>query len=192
MELAHRSRGGGPVLVVIQQLDREGWGPVVDRLSREREVVSVDLPDFGDSPPLPQGTTPTVGAPAEAVTAWLRAAGLGHLPVVGNSLGGAVAIEMAVPTPSAAPRHSPRSACGLDRKLSTRPARFGWRACWRAQSTVVVLTWWRAIQWGARSRSGNLPRGRGPSPYPPPATRCTTWLARRDSRRHGGRSARIG
>ncbi|MFF8842186.1 alpha/beta fold hydrolase [Streptomyces sp. NPDC015127] len=83
------------MLVVIQQLDREGWGPVVDRLSREREVVAVDLPGFGDSPPFPQGTTPTVAALADAVIAWLRAAGLGRPPVAGNSLGGAVAIEMA-------------------------------------------------------------------------------------------------
>lgn len=95
IELTGSRRGAGPVLVVIRQLDREGWTPVIDLLAREREVVAVDLPGFGGSPPLPDGRTPTVRALAAEVAAWFPTAGLTRPPVVGNSLGGAVALELA-------------------------------------------------------------------------------------------------
>ena len=62
IQLASSRRGTGPALVVIRQLDREGWAPVIDLLTHEREVVAVDLPGSSDSPPLPGGTTPTVQA----------------------------------------------------------------------------------------------------------------------------------
>ncbi|WP_369276465.1 alpha/beta fold hydrolase [Streptomyces sp. R11] len=67
----------------------------MDLLAHEREVVAVDLPGFGDSPPLPDGTTPTVQALAVEVATWFSTAGLTRPPVVGNSLGGAVALELA-------------------------------------------------------------------------------------------------
>lgn len=95
MHLAHRRRGSGPVLVVVRQLDRDAWQPVLDRLAREREVLAVDLPGFGDSPPLPRDTVPTVEALAAAVAAWLRTTGLERPAVAGSSLGGAVALELA-------------------------------------------------------------------------------------------------
>ncbi|WP_233288511.1 alpha/beta fold hydrolase [Streptomyces calvus] len=95
LDLASRRLGSGPPLVVVLQLDRDGWAPVLKRLAREHEVVAVDLPGFGDSPSLPEGTTPTVEALATAVAEWLPGAGLSRPPVVGNSLGGAVALEMA-------------------------------------------------------------------------------------------------
>ncbi|GAA2404310.1 alpha/beta fold hydrolase [Streptomyces glaucosporus] len=94
-DLAHTRSGSGPVLVVVRQLDRDLWQPALDLLAREREVVAVDLPGFGDSPPLPPGTAPTIEALAGAVASWLRTAGLGRPPVAGNSLGGAVALELA-------------------------------------------------------------------------------------------------
>ncbi|MFD8521544.1 alpha/beta fold hydrolase [Streptomyces capillispiralis] len=94
-DLVSRRLGSGPPLLVVRQLDRDGWTPVLDRLAREHEVVAVDLPGFGDSPPLPAGTTPTVEALAAAVAEWLPRAGLTRPPVVGNSLGGAVALELA-------------------------------------------------------------------------------------------------
>lgn len=95
LELASRRFGGGPPLMVVLQLDRDGWAPVLERLAREHEVVAVDLPGFGDSPSLPEGTTPTVEALAAAVAEWLPGAGLVRPPVAGNSLGGAVALELA-------------------------------------------------------------------------------------------------
>ncbi|MDG5805799.1 alpha/beta fold hydrolase [Streptomyces ossamyceticus] len=95
MALTSRRLGSGPPLLVVLQLDRDGWAPVLERLAREYEVVGVDLPGFGDSPALPEGTTPTVEALAAAVAEWLPGVGLTRPPVVGNSLGGAVALELA-------------------------------------------------------------------------------------------------
>ncbi|GAA2424450.1 alpha/beta fold hydrolase [Streptomyces glaucus] len=95
IQLASNRCGTGPALVVIRQLDREGWAPVIDLLTRDRQVVAVDLPGFGDSPPLPGTTAPTVQALAAEVAAWLPTVGLARPPVIGNSLGGAVALELA-------------------------------------------------------------------------------------------------
>ncbi|MFF6948615.1 alpha/beta fold hydrolase [Streptomyces iakyrus] len=93
--LASSRLGAGAPLVVIRQLDREGWTPVIDLLSNERDVVAVDLPGFGDSPSLRDGTTPTVPALAAEVAKWFSAAGLTRPSAVGNSLGAAVVLELA-------------------------------------------------------------------------------------------------
>ncbi|CAL9483031.1 putative protein [Streptomyces sp. enrichment culture] len=95
IQLVSSRSGAGPPLVVLRQLDREGWGAVLGLLAREREVVTVDLPGFGGSPPLPGGTVPTVRALAAEAAEWFPTAGLTRPPVVGNSLGGAVALELA-------------------------------------------------------------------------------------------------
>jgi pimeloyl-ACP methyl ester carboxylesterase len=91
--IAYDRRGAGPVLVLLHPLgaDRRVWDPVLDRLAAEREVIAVDLPGFGESPPL-EGVTPTPAALASAVAAGLPG---GPHHVAGNSLGGWVALEMA-------------------------------------------------------------------------------------------------
>lgn len=95
MSLAHLRRGSGPPLVLIHGIgsQRQMWKPVLDRLSREREVVAVDLPGFGESAALQ--TQPTVEALADAVAAFLEEIGLGGAHAAGNSLGGAVALALA-------------------------------------------------------------------------------------------------
>ena len=51
------------------------WRPVLDRLSREREVVAIDLPGFGDSDEY--RARPTVEALAGAVAEFLDGIGSG-------------------------------------------------------------------------------------------------------------------
>ncbi len=68
------------------------WEPVLDRLAQRRDVVALDLPGFGDSPPLPG--RPTVEALAESVAQTLDELGIEDAHVAGNSLGGAVALEL--------------------------------------------------------------------------------------------------
>jgi pimeloyl-ACP methyl ester carboxylesterase len=94
MELAHERRGRGPTVVVLCQLEKPLWDPVLERLAAEREVVAVDLPGTGDSRPLPEREVPTVEALARAVADWMRAVRLDRPHVAGNSLGGAIAIEL--------------------------------------------------------------------------------------------------
>jgi pimeloyl-ACP methyl ester carboxylesterase len=112
MSLAHVRRGGGPPLVLIHGIGSQWqmWQPVLDRVGREREVVAVDLPGFGDSPPLPG--RPTIEALADAVAGFLDGIGLGGAHAAGNSLGGAVALALARSGEA-------RSACVLS------PAGFG-------------------------------------------------------------------
>ncbi|HET6448093.1 MAG TPA: alpha/beta hydrolase [Conexibacter sp.] len=95
MRLAYERTGSGPPLVLIHGIgSRRGvWKPVVPLLAAERDVVSVDLPGFGDSPVL--GEQPTVVTFARTVREWWTELGIERPHVVGNSLGGGIALELA-------------------------------------------------------------------------------------------------
>lgn len=87
---------GAPPVVLVHGLggDRHVWAPVVTRLQEHRDVVTVDLPGFGDSPPLPGDPAPP--ALAARLGTFLREELGWHEPhVAGNSLGGWVALELA-------------------------------------------------------------------------------------------------
>jgi pimeloyl-ACP methyl ester carboxylesterase len=95
--LNHIRRGSGDPLVLIHPLGAElvVWEPVLGRLARERDVIAVDLPGFGGSPPLANGGLATPRVLAGAVASFLDELGLGRVHVAGNSLGGWVALELA-------------------------------------------------------------------------------------------------
>ncbi|MCZ4492827.1 MAG: alpha/beta fold hydrolase, partial [Conexibacter sp.] len=98
MTLAYDRRGSGPPLVLLHPLgaDRHVWDPVLDRLAAERDVIAVDLPGFGDSPVL-DADPPTPAALAAAVQAFAeQELGLQAWHVAGNSLGGWVALALAL------------------------------------------------------------------------------------------------
>ncbi len=69
------------------------WTPVLDVLAAEREVIAVDLPGFGDTPPLPGEVS--IATLADAVTAYLRAHDLMGVDVAGNSMGARLVLELA-------------------------------------------------------------------------------------------------
>jgi pimeloyl-ACP methyl ester carboxylesterase len=87
-------RGSGPPLVLLHTLgtDHHMWDPVLDRLAVAREVLALDLPGFGGSPPVDGGSPPALAA---ALIEWLAGQGIARPHVAGNSLGGWVALEMA-------------------------------------------------------------------------------------------------
>ncbi len=93
--LAYTRRGAGAPLVLIHALgaDRRMWDPVLERVAGERDVVAVDLPGFGGSPAI-DPTRP--GDLAAAVAAQVAALGIERPSVAGNSLGGWVALELAL------------------------------------------------------------------------------------------------
>ncbi len=98
MQLAYDRSGTGPTLVLLHPLgaDRHVWEPVLDRVSAERDVITIDLPGFGGSPALDAGTPPTPAALGAAVAEFLdELAPGGPHHLAGNSLGGWVALEMA-------------------------------------------------------------------------------------------------
>ena len=95
MEIAYDRVGDGPALVLLHPLgaDRHVWDPVIDRLAARRDVIALDLPGFGESPPL-SGAVPTPRALGDAVAALLARLGVERPHLVGNSLGGWVALEL--------------------------------------------------------------------------------------------------
>jgi pimeloyl-ACP methyl ester carboxylesterase len=68
-------------------------------LALGRPLLAVDLPGHGHSDAAPGGMGDVAGH-ARDVAAILGALGIAHIPVVGMSLGGLVALEIAVATPS--------------------------------------------------------------------------------------------
>jgi pimeloyl-ACP methyl ester carboxylesterase len=88
-------QGHGEPLVLVHGIggQRQMWLPVLDRLGAERDVVALDLPGFGTSPVL--DGEPTVGTLADAVSAFTAGLGIRRPHVAGNSLGGAIALELA-------------------------------------------------------------------------------------------------
>jgi len=91
----HIRRGTGKPLLLIHGLGgswRE-WTPILDALAAEREVIALDLPGFGDTPPLPGEVS--IATLADAVTAFLDAHHLTGVDVVGSSMGARLVLELA-------------------------------------------------------------------------------------------------
>jgi pimeloyl-ACP methyl ester carboxylesterase len=94
MTLAYERVGDGPPLVLLHGVGhrRQAWGAVAGLLRNRRELIMVDLPGHGDSPPLERNGREPVEAMAEAVISFLDELGLDRPHVAGNSLGGALAL----------------------------------------------------------------------------------------------------
>ena len=94
--LHHVREGAGPPLVLLAGIGMSGaaWRPVVPRLAAERDVWSVDLPGFGHSQAFAAGDPCGIEALTDAAERFLGEAGLRRPHVAGNSLGGAVALEL--------------------------------------------------------------------------------------------------
>jgi pimeloyl-ACP methyl ester carboxylesterase len=92
--LAHERHGAGEPLVLVHGLGsrRGAWAPVIPALVAARDLVAVDLPGFGDSPA--DGGEMTVPALARRLQGFFDELSLQRPHVAGNSLGGAVALEL--------------------------------------------------------------------------------------------------
>lgn len=93
--LAFDRAGNGEPLLLLHGLGsaRGDFAQLTPLLTPHFDVISVDLPGHGQSPPAV--ATPTVTALADIVTADLDTHGLDRVHVLGNSLGGRLAIELA-------------------------------------------------------------------------------------------------
>jgi pimeloyl-ACP methyl ester carboxylesterase len=72
---------------------RQAWDAVLDRLTPYRDVIAVDLPGHGESPPLDTAGRPAIEALAYDLVGFLDELGLDRPHVAGNSLGGRLALE---------------------------------------------------------------------------------------------------
>jgi pimeloyl-ACP methyl ester carboxylesterase len=73
----------------------QAWRPVITLLRDELDVLACDSPGFGSSAPLPAGIEPSVPAYADAFEWFFAELGLERPHVAGNSMGGAIALELA-------------------------------------------------------------------------------------------------
>jgi pimeloyl-ACP methyl ester carboxylesterase len=71
------------------------WEPVLGVLEQGHDVLAVTLAGHVGGPELPSGTQPSVSALIDAVERDLDAAGFESAHLVGNSLGGWIALELA-------------------------------------------------------------------------------------------------
>jgi pimeloyl-ACP methyl ester carboxylesterase len=94
MTLAHDRSGSGEPLVLVHGFGsfRGVWAPVLPLLEPEREVIAIDLPGFGESPP--DVDHPTPPRLAEAVAGFIDELGLERPHVAGFSMGGWIALEL--------------------------------------------------------------------------------------------------
>jgi pimeloyl-ACP methyl ester carboxylesterase len=134
-----RSGAGEPLILLhALGLSRRTWDDVIPELARHFDVVAVDLPGFGDSPPLPSDVEPTPAALAAAVARFLDELGVTAPHVVGNSLGGWVALELA-------------AICPVASLTLLSPA-----GLWRARTPRYSLVSLRASRWVAHHAGGVL------------------------------------
>jgi pimeloyl-ACP methyl ester carboxylesterase len=84
---------GKPLLLLHGISNLHNWDLIVPQLARERTVIAVDLPGFGDSPPLAGEVT--VASLTDAVGAFIAELGLGDVALVGSSMGARMALELA-------------------------------------------------------------------------------------------------
>lgn len=96
-ELDHHRGGSGAPLVLVHGIGHtwRGWKPMLPELERRFDVLAVDLPGHGHSPPLPAGTDSTPEALADAVERQMLGAGFDSAHLAGNSLGGWISLELA-------------------------------------------------------------------------------------------------
>jgi pimeloyl-ACP methyl ester carboxylesterase len=95
MNFHHIRLGQGKPLVLFHGLGStwRSWQPVLDDLAAHRSVIALDLPGFGDTPPL-QGPV-SIETLADASAAFLDAHDLQGADVVGSSMGARLVLELA-------------------------------------------------------------------------------------------------
>ncbi|MFI1716731.1 alpha/beta fold hydrolase [Streptomyces litmocidini] len=96
LSLAYERRGAGEPLLLLHGIGHhwQAWGPVLDVLAVEREVIAVDLPGFGASDELPEGVPYDLSTVVPVLGAFCGAVGFERPHVAGNSLGGLLALEL--------------------------------------------------------------------------------------------------
>lgn len=89
--------GSGSVLVLLHGLGGTWhvWMPVLPLLEKHHRIIAPTLPGHPGGPAIPEGVTPTVDVLADLLIADLKARGIEHAHVAGNSLGGWLSLELA-------------------------------------------------------------------------------------------------
>lgn len=97
VDLAHDRTGSGEPLLLIHGTgsDRRVWEPIVASLAEDFDVIRVDLPGHGHSPMPPGTVSPVPAGYARVIESFLNRLELDQPHVVGHSVGGWTALELA-------------------------------------------------------------------------------------------------
>jgi pimeloyl-ACP methyl ester carboxylesterase len=96
LSISFERRGAGDPIVLVHGIGSrwQVFEPILDALvGAGHEVLAVDLPGFGASG-LPPGVAPGPRGYADWLAGWLPGQGVERPHVVGNSMGGAIALEL--------------------------------------------------------------------------------------------------
>jgi len=88
-------KGSGLPLLLVHGLggNRHSFDTIIDALAAQREVIAIDLPGFGETPPLAGEVS--IRTLADAVGAFLAENGLTGVDAVGSSMGARLVLELA-------------------------------------------------------------------------------------------------
>ena len=115
----YRERGNGHPVVLLHggiiDAAHVSWLPVIDALADEYRVIAPDLMGYGESE-LAEGPY-SIPRHAEVIAAFLDTLDTGRVTLVGVSLGGGVAIQLALDRPELVDRLVPIDAFGLGTDL---------------------------------------------------------------------------
>ena len=116
--VSYRQAGWGPLIVLIHGItgSSDTWLDVIDDLAQDHTVVAPDLLGHGESAK-PRGDY-SLGAYASGIRDLLAALGHDRGTVVGHSLGGGVAMQMAYQFPERVERLVLVSSGGLGREVN--------------------------------------------------------------------------
>lgn len=94
--------GKGPNLLLLHGLGSHSgdWSPQIDEFAQHYRVLALDLPGHGRSQRWPDGRDYSLSRFAEDVAAVMTTAGMAQAHVVGLSMGGAVAFQLALTVPA--------------------------------------------------------------------------------------------
>ncbi len=94
MALNSERRGAGPGLLMVHGLGGSvrSWDAIAPALSRSREVILIDLPGHGKTPPI--AGRQMIDAYAGAIADFITEQGLGAVDLVGSSVGARLVLEL--------------------------------------------------------------------------------------------------
>ena len=97
LSINHHREGEGPPLVLLHGVGHhwQAWRAVIELLAGDFDVIACDTPGFGRSSQLSASIEPTIAAYVDAFEWFFVELGLERPHVAGNSMGGAIALELA-------------------------------------------------------------------------------------------------
>jgi len=95
LPLSFSTIGSGPPLIILHGLfgSSVNWRRIAQELSTERQIFLVDLPNHGKSGWIEDMSYPSM---AKAVFQWMRSEGIENPSMIGHSMGGKVAMTLAL------------------------------------------------------------------------------------------------